>query len=143
MWNGEASPTKEAKPVLGNARITAIVPVSDLGAAIEFYEGTLGLKQVELLDIEEFPEARFEAAGGALSAYQSGYAGQSGHTLAGFSVDDLDAVMADLRSRGVTFEEYDLPGLKTENGVATFGDLRAAWFKDPDGNILAVDGRLT
>jgi catechol 2,3-dioxygenase-like lactoylglutathione lyase family enzyme len=125
--------------MLTNARIAAIVPVSDLEAAIRFYEGTLGLKLDERHDIEGFPEARFEAGTGTLSTYQSGYAGQAGHTLAGFSVDDLDATMADLRSRGVTFEDYDMPGLKTENGVATFGGLRAAWFKDPDGNILAID----
>ena len=124
--------------MLTNARITAIVPVSDLEAATRFYEGALGLRLIERHDIEEFPEVQFEA-GGRLSAYQSGYAGQAGHTLAGFRVDDLDGVMAELRSRGVEFEDYDLPGLKTENGVATFGDIRAAWFKDPDGNILAID----
>ena len=125
--------------MLTSSRISAVVPVSDLEAAIRFYEGTLGLKLDERQDIEGFPQARFEAGAGSLTAYQSGYAGQAGHTLAGFSVDDLDATMAELRSRGVVFEEYDFPGLKTENGVATFGDLRAAWFKDPDGNILAVD----
>jgi catechol 2,3-dioxygenase-like lactoylglutathione lyase family enzyme len=123
--------------MLTSARISAIVPVSDLEAAIRFYEGTLGLKLDERQDIEGFPQALFQD--GTLTAYQSGYAGQASHTLAGFSVDDLDATMADLRSRGVEFEEYDFPGLKTENGVATFGNLRAAWFKDPDGNILAID----
>jgi catechol 2,3-dioxygenase-like lactoylglutathione lyase family enzyme len=125
--------------MLTSSRITAVVPVSDLEAAIRFYEGTLGLKLDERRDIEGFPEARFQAGAGTLSAYQSGYAGQAGHTLTGFTVDDLDAVMAELRSRGIEFEDYDMPGLKTENGVATFGNLRAAWFKDPDGNILAID----
>ena len=125
--------------MLTSARITAIVPVSDLEAAIRFYEGTLGLKLTERHDFEGFPEARFEAGDGHLNTYQSGYAGQAGHTLAGFRVDNLDAVMADLRSRGVEFEDYDFPGLKTENGVATLAAIRAAWFKDPDGNILAID----
>lgn len=125
--------------MLAHARLTAIVPVSDLEAAIGFYESTLGLKQVERHDFEGFPEARFEAGDGTLNAYQSGYAGQAGHTLAGFRVDDLDATMAELRERGVNFEEYDLPGLVTENGVATIGGIRACWFKDPDGNILAID----
>jgi catechol 2,3-dioxygenase-like lactoylglutathione lyase family enzyme len=125
--------------MLTSSRITAIVPVSDLEAAIGFYEGTLGLKLEGRQDFEEFPEAHFQAGDGHLSVYQSGYAGQAGHTLAGFRVDDLDAVMADLRSRGVEFEDYDLPGLKTENGVASLAGIRAAWFKDPDGNILALD----
>jgi hypothetical protein len=59
--------------------------------------------------------------------------------MAGFRVDDIDAVVSELRSRGVVFEEYDLPDLKTEGGIATVGDVRAAWCRDPDGNILAVE----
>jgi catechol 2,3-dioxygenase-like lactoylglutathione lyase family enzyme len=125
--------------MLTNARITAVVPVSDLDAAIRFYQGTLGLNLVERRDIEGFPEAHFEGAEGMVSTYQSEHAGKAGHTLVGFTVDDFDGALEALRGRGVTFEDYDLPGLKTEDGVATFGDLRAAWFKDPDGNILAID----
>ena len=59
-------------------------------------------------------------------------------TAAGFMVTDLEAEMTDLKSRGVVFEEYDFPGLKTVNGVATMGDVKGAWFKDPDGNIIAL-----
>jgi hypothetical protein len=59
--------------------------------------------------------------------------------VAGFRVADLDAVVAGLRERGVEFEEYDLPQLKTEGGIATVGDVRAAWCRDPDGNLLAVE----
>jgi catechol 2,3-dioxygenase-like lactoylglutathione lyase family enzyme len=61
--------------------------------------------------------------------------------VAAFVVDDVDAAVAGLRERGVVFEEYDLPGLRTEGGIATLGPVRAAWFKDPDGNILAVEQR--
>jgi len=68
-------------------------------------------------------------------------AGKSRATVAAFVVGDLDAVVASLRERSVVFEEYDLPGLKTENGIAAVGSVRAAWFKDPDGNILAVGTR--
>ena len=125
--------------MLTNAQTTAVVPVSDLEAAIAFYEGKLGLKVVERHDIEGFPEARYESAAGTVSTYQSEHAGKAAHTLVAFRVDDLDRTMADLRDRGVKFEDYDFPGLKTENGVATFGDIRAAWFEDPDGNILALD----
>jgi hypothetical protein len=54
-------------------------------------------------------------------------------------VGDLDAVVAALREGGVVFEEYDMPDLKTGNGIATIGDVRDAWFRDPDGNILAIE----
>jgi hypothetical protein len=65
-------------------------------------------------------------------------AGQATHTLAAWRVSDLDAAMADLRDQGVTFEQYDLPGLETVDGVAQWGRLRGAWFKDSEGNILGL-----
>ena len=128
--------------MLGNARIAAIVPVSDLERAIEFYGSTLGLRLIDRnADLPDNPEAVFEAGDGTIFVYTSAAAGQGRATEAGFVVDDLDAAMAGMRERGVTFEEYDLPGLKTENGVASIAGIRAAWFKDPDGNILAVEQR--
>jgi predicted enzyme related to lactoylglutathione lyase len=129
--------------MLTQARITAIVPVSDVEAAIRFYGDTLGLALKERRsDLPENREAEFEAADGTLLAYESVGAGKSRHTVAGFRVDDLDAVVAGLRERGVAFEEYDLPDLKTESGIAAVGDVRAAWCKDPDGNILAIESVL-
>ena len=70
--------------------------------------------------------------------YESAHAGTSQHTLASWRVIDLDATMADLRGRDVAFEEYDLPGLKTVDGVAETDTVRGAWFKDSEGNILAL-----
>jgi catechol 2,3-dioxygenase-like lactoylglutathione lyase family enzyme len=126
--------------MLGRAEIAAIVPVSDVEAAVRFYGDTLGLEVVARReDLPENPEAEFRAGNGALLVYRSTGAGQARHTVAGFRVDDLDAVVAGLRERGVVFEEYDLPDLKTEGGIATVAGVRAAWFKDPDGNILAVE----
>ncbi|HXV33276.1 MAG TPA: VOC family protein [Gaiellaceae bacterium] len=126
--------------MLASARIAAIVPVSDVEAAIRFYGDTLGLALKERRsDLPENREAEFEAGDGTLLVYESVGAGQSRHTVAGFRVDDIDTVVAELRGRGVVFEEYDLPDLKTEGGIATVGDIRAAWCKDPDGNILAVE----
>ena len=78
---------------------------------------------------------------GTLVVYESVAAGQSRGTVAGFRVDDLESVVAALRDRGVAFEEYDLPDLKTENGIASIGDLRASWARDPDGNIIAFEQR--
>ena len=126
--------------MLANADVAAIVPVSDIDRAVEFYGNVLGLDlQVRRQDLPENREAEFEAGNGTLLVYESVGAGQSRHTVAGFRVGDIDAAVAGLRARGVAFEEYDLPNLKTENGIAAVGDVRAAWCRDPDGNILAIE----
>jgi len=125
--------------MLDHARIGANVPVSDLDEAISFYEGKLGLTLFERGEAE--PYARFAGAGETkLGAYESKSAGQSRHTLASFVVDDVRATVSELQGNGVVFEEYDMPGMKTEDGVATMGNTRAAWLKDPDGNILEIVG---
>jgi catechol 2,3-dioxygenase-like lactoylglutathione lyase family enzyme len=128
--------------MLGKAEIAAIVPVSDVEKAVEFYGGTLGLElQIRRDDLPENREAEFRAGDGSLVVYESVAAGQSRGTVAGFRVEDLDSVVGGLRERGVAFEEYDLPDLKTENGIAMIGDLRASWARDPDGNIIAFEQR--
>lgn len=125
--------------MLADARIGANVPVSNLDEALSFYEGKLGLRIFERG--EEHQYARFSGAGQTkLGIYTSATAGQAKHTLASFVVDDVRAVVEALKAIGVVFEEYDLPGMKTEEGVATMGDTRVAWLKDPDGNILEISG---
>jgi catechol 2,3-dioxygenase-like lactoylglutathione lyase family enzyme len=125
--------------MLSASRIGANVPVSDLDAAVAFYEGRLGLTLFERSDEQHY--ARFSGAGDTrLGVYMSGTAGQARHTLVSFVVDDVRAAVDELRGNGVVFEEYDTPGMKTDDGVATFGDTRAAWLKDPDGNILEIVG---
>lgn len=125
--------------MLAESRIGANVPVSNVDEAIAFYEGKLGLTLFERGDEHHY--ARFSGAGQTkLGIYESKTAGQARHTLASFVVDDVRAVVDALRANGVVFEEYDMPGMKTEGGVATMGDTRAAWLKDPDGNILEITG---
>jgi catechol 2,3-dioxygenase-like lactoylglutathione lyase family enzyme len=125
--------------MLAESRIGANVPVSDLDEAIAFYEGRLGLTLFERGDEQHY--ARFSGASDTrLGVYVSGTAGQARHTLVSFVVDDVRATVDELRGNGVVFEDYDTPGMKTEDGVATFGDTRAAWLKDPDGNILEIVG---
>ncbi|HEY7562864.1 MAG TPA: VOC family protein [Gaiellaceae bacterium] len=125
--------------MLAESRIGANVPVSSLDDAIAFYAGKLGLTLFERGDEQHY--ARFSGAGDTrLGVYVSGTAGQARHTLVSFVVDDVRAAVDELRGNGVVFEEYDSPGMKTEDGVATFGDTRAAWLKDPDGNILEIVG---
>jgi predicted enzyme related to lactoylglutathione lyase len=78
------------------------------------------------------------AEGTGFMVFQSSGAPSGTHTQVGFEVKDLEAEMADLRSRGVTFEEYDFPGMKTENGVLTMPEGKGAWFKDTEGNLLSL-----
>ncbi len=130
--------------MLGSARVAAIVPVSNIEAAVEFYEGTLGFRLVTRRDdLPSNREAELGAAEGTLLLYESVGAGQSRHTIAGFRVDDIDAVVPGLRERGVVFEEYDFPGLRTEDGIARIGEHRGAWFKDSEGNLLAIGERMS
>ena len=128
--------------MLSKARIGACVPVSDLERAIEFYGQVLGLGTPERDDVPENPGARFDIGGGELYIYKSVGAGQSRHTLCAFEVENIEQEVKDLRGRGVTFEEYDMPGMKTEDGVMSMGgDIKGAFFKDPDGNIIGLGQR--
>jgi catechol 2,3-dioxygenase-like lactoylglutathione lyase family enzyme len=122
---------------LSDCRIQAMAAVSDLEPARRFYEQQLGLVPGE----EEEEIVTYPCADGtAIGVYLSpANAGRSPATLAGWFVDDLDQTMAELASRGVAFEHYDQPGLKTdERGVFDAGRFRAAWVKDPDGNTIAL-----
>jgi catechol 2,3-dioxygenase-like lactoylglutathione lyase family enzyme len=113
---------------------SATIPAKDLDGTRKFYEGVLGLEVV----MENPAGITYRSGDSVVSLYPTEFAGTAQHTLGGFIVDDVDAAVADLRARGVTFEEYDMPGLKTENGIAELGGERGAWFKDPEGNILSV-----
>ncbi|MEU6141325.1 VOC family protein [Streptomyces sp. NPDC047081] len=120
--------------MLAETPLNAVIPASDLDRAKHFYGDTLGLKLV--LDGSDF--AVFESGGVQFSLYSTPSGGKAAHTLATWLVTDLNTEMTDLRGRGVTFEDYDQPGLKTVNGVAEDDGMRAAWFKDSEGNILCV-----
>jgi|SRR5215211_216814 len=125
--------------MIPNAIPEAVIPVSNLGRAIEFYRDTVGLEVVQRYDLPQSPMVRFSTGGDAtVLVYESVGAGQSRATVAGFVVGDIDAAVEELRGRGVTFEEYDMGELKTENGIVRFNGIAGAWFKDPDGNILGI-----
>jgi predicted enzyme related to lactoylglutathione lyase len=121
--------------MLKNAPVVPYIPASNVARARKFYEEKVGLVPRE------------EVAGGVvyecghrswIFLYPSAGAGTSKASQAFWQVDDLEAEVAELRARGVVFEEYDMPGIKTVNGIATAGGNKAAWFKDSEGNILAV-----
>lgn len=112
----------------------ATIPAKDIDSTRKFYEGVLGLEIVR-----ETPAGiTYRAGDSTLSLYPTQFAGTAQHTLGGFVVGDVQAAVADLRARGVTFEEYDMPGLKTVDGIAELEGEKGAWFKDPEGNILSV-----
>jgi catechol 2,3-dioxygenase-like lactoylglutathione lyase family enzyme len=117
----------------------ATLPTSDQERAKAFYGGTLGL-EVE----EETPGGTmYKVGSGHLFVYPSQFAGTNQATAATFLVDDIDGAVAELKEKGVTFEEYDLPGLKTVDGIAELDGERGGWFKDPEGNIIAIGSRTT
>jgi catechol 2,3-dioxygenase-like lactoylglutathione lyase family enzyme len=118
--------------------VQAMVPAQDLERAKSFYADRLGLKP-----IEERPDGlRYRCGSGGFMLFQSTGAASGDHTQLGWDVDDLEATVEELRGRGVVFEEYDLPGFKTVNGIAEIAGEKGAWFKDSEGNLLAV-GQMT
>ncbi len=121
--------------MLTNAAIHPTLPVVDLARAKKFYEEKLGLKIVQE---DPSPGAILQCGKGTmLYIYQRG-ATKADHTAASFIVDDVEATVKELKAKGVVFEEYDSPGLKTVNSIFTMGEMKGAWFKDTEGNILAV-----
>jgi catechol 2,3-dioxygenase-like lactoylglutathione lyase family enzyme len=128
----------EVVKMLERTSAHATLAVSDLDRAKRFYGETLGLS----IKDERADGVTYQAGDTWFLVYPSQFAGTSQSTSMAFEVDgDIETAVKELRDRGVIFEEYDLPGLKTENGIADVGDVKGAWFKDPDGNILAVAER--
>jgi catechol 2,3-dioxygenase-like lactoylglutathione lyase family enzyme len=110
------------------------IAVRDKEESKEFFGQTLGLSLTD----ENPVGATFQVGDTFFDVYPSRFAGSAKSTVAGFEVDDLESTMETLRQRGIEFEEYDLPGLKTNRGIAQLGPNRGSWFKDPDGNIFGL-----
>ncbi len=113
--------------------VHATIPAQEIARAKQFYER---------LDFQ----AELETPGGVLFrsgetqflVYPSRGAGTAQHTLMGWTVTDLESEIAELRGKGIVFEEYDMPGLKTVDAIFDAGPTRSAWFKDSEGNILGL-----
>src|SRR5262245_52629917 len=119
--------------MLGDRRAHAILPTRDVDALRPFYEETLGLTPFLIVP---GPVLYRAGAGTIFGISRSGGQASGTHTQVGFTVTDIDAEVADLKARGVVFEDYEMP--KTVDGIATVGAGRAAWFKDPVGNLLGL-----
>ena len=128
--------------MLEHSDVAARLPVRDLKRARKFYSEKLGLEPVE----ERPGGLRYRCGSGFFALFESAGAASGSHTQMGWEVADIEATVASLRARGVVFEEYDLPGLKTVNGIAYIAGNypskgageKGAWFKDSEGNLLGI-----
>ena len=121
--------------MLGNTDAIATIAVKKIEPARKFYEGTLGLKPVAT---EETGVQTYKSGKTNVLVYESQFAGTNKATAATFGVGDLEGVVRDLKAKGVRFEHYDMPGAARKGDIHGTGKTKAAWFKDPDGNILAL-----
>jgi catechol 2,3-dioxygenase-like lactoylglutathione lyase family enzyme len=128
--------------MLKNGRVATRLPMQNLERAKAFYAEKLGLEPVE----EREGGLRYVCAAGEFALFESVGTASGAHTQMGWEVDDIEATVRELRARGVVFEEYDLPGLKTVGGIADIeGNYpskgigeRGAWFRDSEGNMLGI-----
>ncbi|HEY7145584.1 MAG TPA: VOC family protein [Streptosporangiaceae bacterium] len=134
--------------VLSDSKVATRLPAQDLSRARAFYAEKLGLEPAE----ERPGGLRYRFGQGEFALFESAGSAAGDHTQMAFEVGDIEAVVAELRQRGVTFEEYDVPGLTTVNGIVqvegnypskgSVGE-KAAWFRDSEGNLLAIGQALT
>ena len=124
--------------MLRTAPICAYIPVSNLSRARKFYEESVGLKPKEAYA----GDVVCECGGAEVFMAPTSNAGTSKASQAFWQVDDVEAEVAELKARGVKFEEYDMPGVTMKNSIATGGGAKTAWFKDTEGNVMAVSQRL-
>lgn len=122
--------------MLASGKVHPTLPAVDLERARGFYEGKLGLK---VSRTDPSPGIMFKNDDGeeSIYVYQRG-ATKADHTAASFEVRDVEAEVKDLKAKGVKFDTFDAPGVTWEDDIATMGPLKGAWFKDTEGNILAV-----
>jgi catechol 2,3-dioxygenase-like lactoylglutathione lyase family enzyme len=125
--------------MLGNKEAVASIAVKDLAVGRKFYETILGLKVV---DAEGTEAITFQSGTSKVLVYRSQFAGTNQATALSFMVGgELEAVVGQLKEKGVKFESYDFPDVTRRGDVYVFGKLETTWFKDPDGNIIALINR--
>lgn len=123
--------------MLSDKEAIAMIAVKNIQDAAKFYEGTLGLAR----DSTEGEEViTYRSGGSRINVYRSQYAGTNKATAVVWNVGgEIDAIVASLKSKGVTFEHYkDMPGITVQGDIHVGGGMKVAWFKDPDGNILSL-----
>jgi catechol 2,3-dioxygenase-like lactoylglutathione lyase family enzyme len=130
----EEPPAKEAIMLKAFDSAT-MIPAKDVQKTRRFYEDVLGFS----VQREDPYGIIYQSGATQFNLYETQFAGTAQHTLIGWGVDDIESVVDDLTSKGVTFEQYDMGELKTDaKGIAAMGPEKGAWFKDPEGNILSL-----
>lgn len=127
--------------MLGNSNPCPTIGVKDLAVARKFYEEVLGFNDV-IMESSETQQVVYKSGAAGVQIYVTSAAGTNQATYATWEVDDIAAVVSDLMDKGVEFEHYEMPGTTFEAGVHTMADEKAAWFKDPDGNILCLHQKV-
>ena len=120
---------------MSQCEVTCMLPVKDMARARRFYEDRLGLEPLGLR-----PDGKFiyRVGGTTLALFPKPDGTKAEHTALSFRVERIEPVVASLKARGVKFADYDMPGLKTVEHVCVLGSEKAAWFEDPEGNILCL-----
>ena len=126
--------------MFGKASCFAVLPASDLARARSFWRDTFGIDPVDD-GFDEDDADMFDLGGTRVLVYETQFAGTAQNTALGIDSDDFDRDVAELKSKGVQFNEYDLPGIKTVDGVVEMEGMRTAWFNDSEGNIIALSER--
>jgi catechol 2,3-dioxygenase-like lactoylglutathione lyase family enzyme len=122
--------------MLGNKDAAANIAVKNLEKSKKFYEDVLGLTQVDA-EGQEF--IVFKSGNSTVNVYQSQYAGTNQATAVTWAVgEEMEDIVRALKAKGITFEHYGMPDMKREGDIHVAGDMKVAWFKDPDGNILNI-----
>jgi catechol 2,3-dioxygenase-like lactoylglutathione lyase family enzyme len=122
--------------MLGDSEMVTTIAVKDMDEAKKFYGDTLGLS----FQSESPGGVAYKSGNGGVFVYPSQYAGTNQATYGSWTVNDIEAVVSDLEGKGVKFEQYDnMPGTVREGNIHVMGKFKMAWFRDPTGNILAVD----
>ena len=124
--------------MLGDKNAVANLAVRNLDTARKFYEDTIGLKSVGGEGDELIV---FRSGNSTINVYRSDYAGTNKATAVTWTVGDVESAVRALKAKGVKFEHYDMPGMTRQGDVHIGGDMKVAWFKDPDGNILNIASR--
>jgi catechol 2,3-dioxygenase-like lactoylglutathione lyase family enzyme len=133
----QAQEKKEIK-MLGDKNAVANLAVRNLDSAKKFYADTIGLKPIGG-EGEEL--VVFRSGNSTINVYRSDYAGTNKATAVTWTIDDVEGAVQTLKAKGVKFEHYDLPGMTRRGDVHIGGEMKVAWFKDPDGNILNIANR--
>lgn len=125
--------------MIGNSEVCATIGVRDLAAAQKFYGDILGLEK----SLETPGGVFYKSGSNGVFIYPTSFAGTNKATYASWMVQDVDSEAANLKTKGVRFEQYDnMPGATRDGDIHVMGDMRAAWFTDPDGNILNIVNKI-